>query len=343
MKQPSFRELLTAIKKKTDLAPVQLLIGEEAFFIDTLVQAFEEKVIPEEDRDFNLNVFYGNDASIEDVISAAQQFPVMADRKLVILKELQSAVNSKAQLDKLAPYINRPNPNSILVVAYKGEPPAASSKLMKAAVGSELTSLFRSAPVKDWQLPAQVKDYCVSIGMQADEKTISLLCDYIGQPLSKLFGEINKLAMIKGTDKKITAQDVEDHIGISKDYNMFEFTKAIAAKNYPASVKILTYFKKNPKSNPVVMVNANVFNLFQRVVICHFLADKSERAMMDAIGIKTSFQLKDVKLAMQNYNPYQAVNAIHHIRELDAKSKGIGSYQNEFDLLGEMIFKIFTS
>lgn len=342
MAQPTYREIMSDIKSGKNLSPVYLLFGEEAFYIDKLVESFENKVIPEEDRDFNQTIFYGNDADMEGVIACAQQFPVMATRKLVILKEAQSAHMAKNQIEKLAPYVKRPNQSTVFVLAFKDTAPAATSQLMKAASEGSAV-VFKSMPVKDWQLPGLVKDYCSSLGFNIDEKATLLLCEYIGKPLSKLFGEVNKLVQIKGDGNRITADDIEKNIGISKDYNSFELSNAVAAKNYPKAMKILKYFRKNPKSNPVVQINATMFNFFQKVVVCHYLSDKSDKAMMEALALKNSYALKDIKAGLTSYNPYQAVMAIHYVRELDTKSKGIGSYQNEYDLLAETLFKIFTT
>ncbi|MDE6682799.1 MAG: DNA polymerase III subunit delta, partial [Muribaculaceae bacterium] len=212
MALPGFREILTTIKKGTDLSPVYILMGEETFYIDRLVEAFENHVIPESDRDFNQTVFYGNDSEIDFVVATAQQFPVMADRKLVILKEAQTMHQAKSQLDKFASYITRPNNTTILVIVYKGDVLSGTSKLIKAANASKAI-IFKSEPVKDWQLATHIKDYCNSLGFSIEEKATAMLCDYIGGPLSKVFGEVNKLVMIKGGEKKITAADIENHIG----------------------------------------------------------------------------------------------------------------------------------
>ncbi len=342
MAQPSFQEILSAIKGGKKLAPVYILMGEEAYFIDTLVDAFENYVIPEEDRDFNQNIFYGNDADIEAVVACARQFPVMADRKLVLLKEAQTMNQAKNQLEKIAPYVKQPSTNTVFVVAYKGESLNATSKVLKAASASG-SVVFNSAIVREYQLPAQVRDFCNSRKVNMNDKAISLLCEYIGLPLSKIFGEITKLIQIKGNDKSITCEDIEKNIGISKDYNIFELLKAVASKNYPQAMKIVKYFSQNPKPNPTVMATSNLFNLFSRICICHYTSDKSDKSLLEATGLKSTYQLKEVKEGARNYNPAQAVKAVHAIREFDAKSKGVGSYQNEYDLLQELIFKIFTS
>ncbi|MDE5790215.1 MAG: DNA polymerase III subunit delta [Muribaculaceae bacterium] len=342
MALPGFREILASIKKGNDLSPVYILMGEETFYIDRIVEAFENHVIPESDKDFNQTIFYGNDSDIDFIVSTCQQFPVMADRKLVILKEAQTMHQAKSQLEKFAPYVSRPNPTTIFVIAYKGDNLNATSKLLKATNSSKAI-IFKSEPVKEWQLAAHIKDYCNSLGFAIEEKATAMLCDYIGGPLSKVFGEVNKLVMIKGGEKKITALDIENHIGISKDYNNFELIKAVSCKNYPQTMKILKYFEKNPKTNPTVVTNSMLFSFFQKLSIAHYLPDKSEKAMMEGVGARSSWQLKDVKEGLRYYNPRQSVNAIHYCREFDTKSKGVESYQNEYDLLRELIFKIFTN
>lgn len=342
MAAPSFRDLLRNIKKKENLAPVYLLMGEEAYYIDTLVEAFENFIVAEEDKDFNLNIYYGNDGDLEGIMATAQQFPVMAPLKLVILKEAQTMYMAKSQLDKLIPYLKHPNPTTILVIAYKEEKLPATSKFMKAFAGSK-GIIYRSDAVKEWQLGQYVKEYTDSINFKIDDKAASLLCEYIGPPLSKLFGEIAKLALIKKSEGWITARDVETYIGVSKDYNIFEFTKALGMKDYVQAMKILKYFQKNPKPNPTVKITGAVFSYFQRITTAHFLADKSDKALTAALEIKNTPALRELKTAMSNYNPAQAIKSIHYIREFDCQSKGIGSYQNEYELLKDLVFKLFTT
>ena len=149
--------------------------------------------------------------------------------------------------------------------------------------------------------------------------------------------------MIKGDVKKLTAADVESHIGISKDYNNFELIRAISMKNFLQAMKIIGYFEKNPKNNPTIVTNSLIFAFFQKLSICHYLTDKTEKGMLEGLGLKSAWQLKDIKDGLRNYNPRQAVDGVHFSREFDAKSKGIESFQNEYDLLRELIFKIFTT
>lgn len=345
-KSLSYRDIYTRMRKG-EFNPVNILMGEEAYYIDFLVNAFEVLTVPEEERDFNFHVFYGNDTDMETVVACAQQFPVMADRKLVILKEAQIMQNLKSQMDRLASYVARPNPNTVLVIVVKNqkgkESITVSSKVMKAAEAVNAV-VFKSPAIRDYQLGAHLKDYCASRGVGIEETASRLLCEYVGAPLSKLFSEVEKLIIAKGDDKsKINATDIERNIGISKDFNNFELTNALASKNYPKAVRIVRYFASNPKQNPTLVTTGTLFNFFSKLVMAWFQPDKSDSALTRSFELKSSNALKEFKAGLAHYNATQAVNAVHAIREFDCKSKGIGSTQNEYDLLLELVFRLCAS
>lgn len=318
-------------------------MGEEAYYIDLIVKALESNVVDEADRDFNSIVFYGADADIGRVIGCAQQYPVMADRQLVMLKEAQSMGQAKSQLDKLASYVARPNPSTVLAIVYKGDVLPATSTLLKKAKEADCV-VFRSDKLRDYQLAGPITDYCASKGIGIDDKAVSLLCDYIGNPLSKLFGEIDKLIVAAGKDvKRISPELIERNIGISKDFNTFELVKAISRKDYPKAMLIVEYFSRNPKQNPGVMVVATLFGFFSKLFVAAVTRDKSDASLMAALELKNAYALRDYRDGLRCYNARQALAAIHSIREYDTQSKGIGSTQNEFELLKELVFKIFTA
>lgn len=339
---PTFREIMTSIKKG-QFAPVYILMGEEPYYIDQLVKALENNVVDEADRDFNSIVFYGADAEIGKVIGSAQQYPVMAERQLVMLKEAQTMSQAKNQLDKLASYVAHPNKTTVLAVVYKGDKLADSSALMKKAKDADCV-VFRSDKLRDYQLAGPISDYCREKGVGIDDKAVQLLCDYIGNPLSKLFGEIDKLIVAGGTDtKRITPELIERNIGISKDFNTFELVKAMSRKDYPKAMMIVEYFSRNPKQNPGVMTVATLFGFFSKLFIATVTRDKSDTSLMQALELKTPYALRDYRDGLQYYNARQALAAVHALRDYDCQSKGIGSTQNEYELLKELVFKIFTA
>ena len=337
-----FSALMTAIRKR-EFSPVYLLMGEEPYYIDRIVEALETHVVKDDEKDFNFTPMYGQEADIAALIAACQQYPFMADRKIVLLKEAQSMTNAKAALDGLAEYVARPVESNVLVVVYKGGDLSATSKLMKAAAKAG-SVVFKSPKLRDYQLDGPIKEYCTARRIGIQEKAMVMLKEYLGTSLSKLFGEIDKL-IVAGGDKlaQITPELIEQNIGISKDFNNFELQSALAGKEYDRCLKIVKYFASNPKANPTVVTTGTLFTFYSKLVVALLAADKSDAALMAALELKNSYALADYRRAMQRYTARQAVRAVHLLREFDAKSKGINSFQKEYDLLLELIYNIFTA
>ncbi len=342
-KDLSYRDVLDKIKKR-DFALVYLLMGEEPYYIDLIVEALERNVVKEENQAFDQIVFYGADSDLDVVIASARQYPVMGDRQLVILKEAQTCSGPKTQLDKFASYISQPNDQGIFVLAFKGDNLSATSALMKAASkAGDKVVVFKSPKIKDYQLAGPIKDYCRQKKIGIEEPAVQILIEYIGNSLQKLFGEIDKLIVSAGPGaQRITANMVEDNIGISKDFNNFELTKALSTKDYPKTMRILSYFRKNPKNNPTVMTTSILQKFFSQLIVAHYAQDKTDNGLMEALQLKSPYALKEIKDGLRMYSPRQSLAAISALRDFDCKSKGIGSFQNEYDLQQELIFKIFT-
>lgn len=337
-----FRSILTSINNK-DFAPVYLLMGAEPYYIDRLVEALEKNVVPEEERDFNFSVFYAQDSDMKEVLAACQQYPFMSDRKLVILKEAQSMDRAKARLDIFSEYVKRPNESNVFVIAFKGDNLNATSDLMKAASKSNCV-IFKSPTLRDYEVAAPIKDYCSSKRIGIDENAVSMLIEYVGTNLSKLFSEIDKVIVGGiGKEGRITPEHIHNNIGISKEFNNFELTDALAYKNYDKSMRIISYFESNPKANPTIVTTGTLFSFFSKLMIAHFTPDKSDASLMAATGVKSSYTFRSYKAALMKYSPNQTLRAIDLLREFDIKSKGVGSFQNEYALLRELIYNIFTA
>lgn len=336
----SFREIITDISKGK-YAPVYLLMGDEDYYIDKVAEALENHVVPDEEKDFNAATYYGADIDVRQVISRAQQFPLMSERQLVMLKEAQAMEKAKTRIEMLEAYVRHANDSTVLVITFKGDSLGATSKLVKA-IQSEGGVVFKSERLKDNQLIGPLSDYCKEKKLRIDEKSLQLLCEYIGSPLSKLFGEVDKLIVASGENRIITPELIESVIGISKEYNSFELVKNLSVRDYPRSMRIIDHFSKNPKQNPGVMVVATLFNYFSKLFIVSILKDKSEASLMDALDIRYSFGLTDYKNGLRNYKAGTIDAILHEIRNVDVMSKGVGSSQNEYDLLKELVFKIFT-
>ncbi len=339
---PSYREILSQIKKK-ETAPIYLLQGEESYYLDMLADAFESQLIAEGDRDFNHTVLYGAETDTASIVSAAQQYPFMADRRLVLVRESQALPRAKQELEKLAPYAQRPNDETTLVVVYKGEPFKASSALIKAIKGGGGV-VFTSNRLREYELKGPIRDYVAKKSYGIDDEAIEILIALVGNDLSKLFGEIDKMTIAAGTKmNRISPALVRSMTGLSKEFDRFELSKAIGQRNYMKAMLIVSQAARNPGKNPSVMLLGSIFNLFRNLCIAHRLMDKSETSIMEATGAKTVYGAREIIDTMRNYNLSQAMKAISAIREFDCNMKGIRSQQKEHELLKEMIFRIMTA
>lgn len=338
----SYRDIINDIRHKK-FSPVYILSGEEPYFLDLIVDWLEKEVVEENDKDFNYTQVFGMETDIASIVSTAQQYPLFAPRRLVIVKEAQSLTSASTQLQKLVGYVEHPNPTSVLVIVYKGSALSGTSKLVKAAKANGAV-VFVSDKIKEYQMGPLIKDYVAGKKKSIDDDAVELVKAYLGNSLSKVFGEIDKLILAGGSElKRINARMISDNIGVNNDFTVFHLQKALASKNYQQAMTIVDYFASNVKKNPVVMITSQLFKFFSQLTVAHYVGKPGDEALMEALKFHSPWQLTDIKTGMRNYNASQAVRAVSLIRELDCKSKGINSAQNEFQLLKETVFNIFVA
>lgn len=338
-KGASYSNIIADIRKR-QFAPIYLLSGPESYFIDRITDLLRQTVVPEDAADFDLTVMYGADSDAVAVVNEARRFPMMSDRQLVILREAQAMRDAKNQLEKIASYAAAPSPSTVLVIAFKGDPFKASSALVKNAVKNGAV-LFESKKPGDWQLEKYLDDYCRERKVPIDHASAALLVSSIGNDLSRLFSEVDKL-LVSAQGAAITPELIERNIGISKDFNNFELVAAISKRDYPKASRIVRYFESNPKSNPTIVTATVLFNFFSNLLLAHYAPDKSERGLMMQLKFHSPFQLTDINRAMPLYKAGNCIRIIHAIREFDCHIKGIGSVEKDYDLLKELIYQIFT-
>ena len=319
--------------------PVNILHGEEGYFIDELVKLYE-RIIPKEDRDYALtNVYAPEVQNPQAIIDLCRQLPMMTERQVVIVREAQSVKGDF--LDKLAPYIKEPTSSTILVIASRGEK-LKGKEILKSA-GKDTAFVFESAKVWPSQVPKMIADYIKGKGMSVEPKAIDMLSDFIGPNLSQLYNEIDKLAQILGPKAMITPESVERNIGISKDFNNFELIDAIAARDYAKMMRIVMYFEANPRQNPYPVTAASVFSFFADLLQGHYSPDKTERGLQQSLGLRNSFATKRIMQGMRNYSASQVVEIIDAVRRFDAMSKGSGSRQDPYRMLADLMHHIITA
>lgn len=323
--------------KQGNIRPIYFLMGEEPYYIDKLTEYIEDNILTEEEKGFNQMVLYGKDVTIEDVIGNAKRYPMMADRQVVIVKEAQELSRT---IEKLESYAENPQPTTVLVFAYKYKTLDKRKKvtklLDKAGVVYESKKLYENQ-VADW-----IKRLLSGKKYGIEPKAAAMLVEFLGNDLSRISNELDKLAIIVPEGSTITPKIIEDNIGISKDYNIFELRKAIGERDELKAYKIAEYFSQNPKDNPLFMTTGLVFGFFSQLLQYHGLKDKSASNVAKALRVNPYF-VKDYDIAVRNY-PMKKVSAIVAVlRDIDIKSKGVGANATpQGDLLKEMLVKIFN-
>ena len=316
--------------------PVYYLMGEEPYYIDLIADYITDNILTETEKEFNLTVVYGADVDIATVINAAKRYPMMSEHQVVVVKEAQNIRN----MEELSYYLQKPLLSTILVICHKH---GVLDRRKKLAAEIEKTGvLFESKKVKDAQLPAFITSYMKRKGIDVEPKATAMLADFVGADLSRLTGELEKLIITlpKG-HTRVTPEQIEKNIGISKDYNNFELRSALVEKDVLKANKIIKYFEENPKTNPIQMTLSLLFGFFSNLMLAYYAPEKSEQGIANMLGLRTPWQAKDYLAAMRRYNGVKTMQMIGEIRYADAKSKGVGNPSlSDGDILRELVFKI---
>lgn len=322
--------------KKKQFKPVYWLEGDEEYIIDKVVHYAEHHLLTQAEAGFNLTIFYGRDADWAQVFNACRRYPMFAERQVVILKEAQHM----RDIDKLEPYIENPLPSTVFVVAYKEKKVDGRTKLAKLL--KTKAELLSTKKMYDSQLPEWTSELVQSKGYTITQKAVLLLVDHIGNDLSRIDNEIEKLLVNLGDRKHITEDDIEKYVGISKEFNAFELQAAMAAKDLPRAMRIVQYFEANPKAAPIQMVLPTLYNLFSKTYMIFGQNNRDEKSIAAAIGVH-SFFIKDYLLAARNYGFEGIESALLLLHHYNLKSVGVNdSGTPDGSLLKEMVAKIMV-
>ena len=328
--------ILKNIKNK-ELLPIYFFHGEEPYFMDVALKAFENEVLEEDEKAFNQTVVYGKDTTFSEVLSLARQFPMMGDKQVIIVKEAQEIVLTEGESNALKMYAENPVESTILVIAYKYKKVDSRKAFIK--ILSTKKMLFLSEKVKDYHVPKWIENEIRTLGIKAQPSIPPLLSQYLGTDLSRISNELQKLKMILKEGEVLDAKIIEANIGISKDFNVFELIKALGKKDEASAFKIAHYIGKSKSSNFIMMMG-NLYTFFSNLIIYHTMAGQSPQNQATTMGINPYF-LKEYAEAARFYNLKHCTRAISILREIDLKSKGLGAINmTDGELLKEMVYKI---
>ncbi|MDD2277676.1 MAG: DNA polymerase III subunit delta [Bacteroidales bacterium] len=332
------QELIAELKKKI-YKPIYILTGDESYFIDLIADYIAENVLSESEKAFNQTILYGKDIDVKSIIETSRRFPMMANQQVVIIKEAQQI----KKLEELEIYLKAYQKSTILVICHKLLPGEKLGERVKKmfTLASKVGVVFESKRLYDYQIPAWIVDYLKPLGVTISPQSAELLKDFLGNDLSKVVNELDKLIItLPTTTKQITADHVEQNIGISKDFNRFELNNAIGRRDIVTTNRIVDFFAKNPNVNPLILTMSSLYQFFNKVFTYHFLPDKNERMVAVKLGVNPFF-VSDYSKAARIYNPKKCVQIFSLLREYDMRSKGVNNESvNHGELLKELVFKI---
>lgn len=334
-KETTYEEVVRNLKNRT-YAPVYFLMGEEDYYIDRISDYILDTVLTETEKEFNQTVLFGMDTDINTVINAARRYPMMSEHQVVVVKEAQNLKN----LENLTYYLQKPMPSTILVLCYKH---GVLDRRKKIAAEIEKNGvLFESKKLKDSQLPGFISTYLKRKKVEIEPKASEMMAEFVGTDLSRMTGELDKLIItLPEGQKRITPEQIEKNIGISKDFNNFELRNALIEKDVLKANMIVKYFDENPKNNPLQMTLAVLFNFFSNLMLAYYAPQKTDQGIAAQLGLRSAWQAKDYMNAMQRYTGVKVMQIINAIRNCDAKSKGVGNTSaTNGELLRELVYFI---
>ncbi|MBN8675200.1 MAG: DNA polymerase III subunit delta [Chitinophagales bacterium] len=323
--------------RKNSFQPVYWLEGEEEYYIDKAVEYAEHHILPESEASFNLTVFYGRDANWADVINACRRYPMFAERQVVILKEAQQM----RDVEKLEAYVDNPLHSTVFVVSYKDKKVDGRTSFAKTLKAKAV--LVTTRKMYDSKLPEWTQELLQSKGLTISAKGLALLVDHIGNDLSRIENEIDKLSVNLGKRKGITEEDIEEFIGVSKDFNVFELQAALAKKDLAKAIRIIQYFEANPKSAPIQLVLPSLYSFFSKVFMVFGAGSHDEKSVAAALGINPYF-IKDYMQAANLYKFEGVEKILLLLHTYNLRSVGVNDAGTEdASLMKEMVVKMMTA
>lgn len=334
-KEITYEEIVRNLKNRV-YSPVYFLMGEEDYYIDRISDYIMDTVLSEVEKEFNLTVLYGADTDMAGVINAAKRYPMMSEHQVIVVKEAQGLKG----MEDLVYYLQKPLLSTILVFCYKhgtlDRRKKITAEIEKAGV------LFESKKLKDTQLPGFISSFLKRKKVEIEPKASEMIAEFVGTDLNRLAGELEKLIItLPSGATRITPEQIERNIGISKDYNNFELRSALIEKDVLKANRIVKYFNDNPKNNPLQLTLAVLFNFFSNLMLAYYAPEKTEQGIAAQLGLRSPWQSREYMAAMRRYKGIKVMQIIEAIRTCDAKSKGIdNSSMSDGDLLKELVYVI---
>jgi len=331
----TYDEIIKQFKSKT-LHPIYFLHGEEAFYIDSIVDTAVNSILDESERDFNQTVLYAKDTAPIAVVDDALRLPMMSEHQVVVLKEAQNYKSN--HWEAFEKYFESPSPTTILIIAHKYKKLDKRSRIYKILKKNAV--IFESELVKDYKLQGWISDYVKKKKFRITDKAIALVAEFVGNDLSRVVNELEKLFIVIKEGEEINEKHIEKHIGISKDYNVFELVNAVLERDIVKANKIIKYFGENPKATHITVILGSLYGLYARLFKAHFAKTNDPNQLAVALKIHP-YPAKEL-LKNKRKHPAKMISRNFSIlREYDLLAKGVGNSSTpDSELMKELVYKL---
>ena len=330
-----------------NIKPFYLLFGKEHYYIDELCAAIMAKALPEAERDFGQSVFFGADVTAAQVVGTARQFPMMVSRQVVVVKEAQMM----SRIEDIGVYFEGMMPTTVLVICYKtpNDPTKNSKNIDKRKSfyknACKAGEVFESEQLPDYKMPQWIEGCFRSRGLQIAPDAAALLAEYAGVDIAKIVLEVDKLLkLLPEGSRSVTAADIEKNVGMSRDYSVFELTKALSLRDAAKAYRIVSYFGQNDRRFPIQMTMAALASHFLKIHRYNALlaAGVSRQDILRQLGINPYFGA-EYDTAVRHYPLKKCMKAISILKEYDVRAKsGARGAATDGELLSELVSKIVT-
>jgi DNA polymerase III subunit delta len=333
----SIRDLL---RETSYNQPLYFLHGDEPYFIDIVADRILH-VVPEQERGFNLTVLFGKDVDMQTVLSDARQFPFMGERRVLIVKEAQmmdSLTKGDDGAARLITYLSHLQTTTTLVFCFKGK--TLDNRKPLAGKLSKGGYLYNSPKLADWDtkgLEAIVQDLCQQAKVKIERNAVGRLAQYVGNDLGRMANEVAKLKVAVPSGASVTDETVLTYIGVSRDYSIFEFQKALAHRDFATALRLANYYAKNEKEHHILKELAFLTTFFTKALVQKSHKIKGTTPAEAHYKVST-----DVEKTLNMYNLSQLTGIIHLLAEADRMAKGAGSIPMEnAQIWSWLVFRIF--
>ncbi|MDX1683764.1 MAG: DNA polymerase III subunit delta [Saprospiraceae bacterium] len=333
----TYQEIVQQLRAK-EFAPVYFLHGQEPYYIDKITTTVEQSVLTESEKAFNQEVLYGKDIGFKNVLDICQQYPMMAERRVVVIKEAQYM----RDLEKLLPYVQKPTPTTILVIAHKHKKLDGRTSFAKTLKSSSAI-VFESKPLYDNQVEGWIAKLLASRKIKYESGVTALLAEHLGNDLEKIEKEVDKLKTNLPEDGVVTHALVEQYIGISRQYNVFELQKAMSNGDLGKAMTIVDYFSKNEKEAPPVLIVGSLYNYFNRLLTVGMNRTAPDKVLQRKLNLSSAYFLREYRQAIRFWNGRKVLSALELLSEYDLRIKGVVNRSTPpMELVREMVLRMMT-